>query len=128
MAEPFQWSRRSPRSSLLDQREHFTGRDDLVFVGEAGSHLDGSALRRRFKTAMELAEIPPLRFHDLRHTFGSLAINKASIIQVQAWMGHADIDTTMRYLHHKDRGDEAALLAGAFTVDAASRAGVPFLA
>jgi integrase len=112
----------------LDQREHFTGRDDLVFVGEAGSHLDGSALRRRFKTAMELAEIPPLRFHDLRHTFGSLAINKASIIQVQAWMGHADIDTTMRYLHHKDRGDEAALLAGAFTVDAASRAGVPFLA
>jgi len=82
----------------------------------------------RFKTAMELAEIPPLRFHDLRHTFGSLAINKASIIQVQAWMGHADIDTTMRYLHHKDRGDEAALLAGAFTVDAASRAGVPFLA
>jgi integrase len=85
----------------LDQREHFTGRDNLVFVGEAGGHLDGSALRRRFKTAMEIAGIPPLRFHDLRHTFGSLAINKASIIQVQAWMGHADIDTTMRYLHHQ---------------------------
>jgi integrase len=37
-----------------------------------------------------------LRFHDLRHTFGSLAINRASIVQVQAWMGHADIQTTMR--------------------------------
>lgn len=43
-------------------------------------------------------------------------------------MGHADIDTTMRYLHHKDRGDEAALLAGAFAVNAAGRAGVPLLA
>ncbi len=109
----------------LDQREHFTGRDDVVFAGEAGDHLDGSALRWRFKTAVELAGLPPLRFHDLRHTFGSLAINNASIIQVQAWLGHADIDTTMRYLHHKDRGDEAALLAGAFSVDAGSRAAVP---
>jgi integrase len=46
---------------------------------------------------------------------------------VQAWLGHADIDTTMRYLHHKDRGDEAALLAGAFAVDAANRATVPLV-
>jgi integrase len=29
-------------------------------------------------------------------------------------MGHADIDTTMRYLHHKSRADEARLLAEAF--------------
>jgi integrase-like protein len=55
-----------------------------------------------------------LRFHDLRHTFGSLAINRASIVQVQAWMGHADAKTTMRYLHHKSQEDEAELLADAF--------------
>jgi integrase len=60
-----------------------------------------------------------LRFHDLRHTFGSLAINRASIVQVKAWMGHADIDTTMRYLHHKSRADEARLLADAFAPAAA---------
>ncbi len=35
---------------------------------------------------------------------------------VQAWMGHADIQTTMRYVHHRDRGDEAKLLARAFAV------------
>jgi integrase len=29
-------------------------------------------------------------------------------------MGHADIKTTMRYLHHKSRANEAQLLAGAF--------------
>lgn len=29
-------------------------------------------------------------------------------------MGHSDIQTTMRYVHHRDRGDEAKLLAEAF--------------
>jgi integrase len=40
-----------------------------------------------------------------------LAINRASIVQVQAWMGHADIASTMRYLHHKSQAGEAKLLA-----------------
>jgi len=98
----------------LKGREHFTGRDDLVFCAEDGGHIDGSALRRRFVLGRQAAGLRPLRFHDLRHTFGSLAINRASIVQVQAWMGHADIKTTMRYLHHKSRADEAEILAGAF--------------
>jgi integrase len=29
-------------------------------------------------------------------------------------MGHADISTTMRYLHHKSRADDAQLLSAAF--------------
>jgi integrase len=29
-------------------------------------------------------------------------------------MGHADIKTTMRYLHHKSRADDARLLSAAF--------------
>jgi integrase len=29
-------------------------------------------------------------------------------------MGHADIKTTMRYLHHKSRADDAQLLSVAF--------------
>jgi integrase len=44
--------------------------DDLVFVGEAGGYLDGSALRRRYDRALARAGLRPLRFHDLRHTFG----------------------------------------------------------
>jgi integrase len=104
------------------QRERVTAPDDPVFCSEAGERLDGSALRRRYKIAQRRAGLRPLRFHDLRHTFGSLAINHASIVQVQAWMGHADIDTTMRYLHHRSRADEAELLAPAFSVPAMSGA------
>jgi integrase len=98
----------------LSSRDRFTTEHDLVFPNEAGEHIDGSAVRRRYVRALKHAGLRPLRFHDLRHSFGSLAINRASIVQVQAWMGHADVDTTMRYLHHKSRADDAKLLADAF--------------
>jgi len=91
--------------------------DDLVFPGKDGGYRDASALRRRYVTAQEKAGIRKLRFHDLRHVFGSTAINRASIIQVQAWLGHADVKTTMRYLHHKSHAADAELLDGAFGAD-----------
>jgi integrase len=100
-------------TDLKDRRTH-TAKGDLVFVSREGTHVDGSALRRRYHSTLDAAGLRRLRFHDLRHTFGSLAINVASIVQVQAWMGHADIQTTMRYLHHKSRADDAQLLSAAF--------------
>ncbi len=98
----------------LKKRGHHTARGDHVFVSREGTLLDGSALRRRYLATLDAAGLRRLRFHDLRHTFGSLAINVASIVQVQAWMGHADIQTTMRYLHHKSRAEDAQLLSTAF--------------
>jgi integrase len=98
----------------LGRRENWVGDDDLVFAGEAGSYLDGSALRRRYKAALGAAGLRPLRFHDLRHTFGTRMIAKADIRRVQEWMGHADIQTTMRYLHFAPRDEDAALVAEAF--------------
>ncbi|HET9719262.1 MAG TPA: site-specific integrase [Solirubrobacteraceae bacterium] len=100
----------------LGQREFWTGDDDLVFAGDTGSHLDGSALRRRYKAALTGAGLRPLRFHDLRHTFGTRMIAKADIRRVQEWMGHADIQTTMRYLHYAPRAEDAVLVAEAFAV------------
>jgi len=58
--------------------------------------MDSTTLQRRFVKAVRAAGLPALRFHDLCHTFGLLAINHASIVQVQHWMGHAEIKTTMR--------------------------------
>ncbi len=102
----------------LGQRRDWVGDDDLVFPGETGSYLDGSALRRRYGTALARAGLRPLRFHDLRHTFGTRMIAKADIRRVQEWMGHADVQTTMRYLHYAPRADDAALVAQAFAVEA----------
>jgi integrase len=102
----------------LKDRGHHTAPKDPVFLGEHGETMDGSALRRRYLKDREAADLRELRFHDLRHTFGSLAINFASIVQVQAWMGHAKITTTMRYLHHKSRAEDARLLSAAFASEA----------
>ena len=51
----------------LSQRGELVGDDDLVFAGEFGLHVDGSALRRRFIAACARAGLRPIRFHDLRH-------------------------------------------------------------
>jgi integrase len=105
----------------LGQRELFTGDDDLVFLGKAGSYVDGSALRRRYGAALTRAGARPLRFHDLRHTFGTRMIAKADIRRVQEWMGHANIETTMQYLHYAPRAEDARLVAEAFAIDDPSR-------
>ena len=104
--------------AALGQRERWTGDDDLVFAGPAGTFLDGRALRRRYLTAIKRAGLRPLRFHDLRHTFGTRMIAKADIRRVQEWMGHADVQTTMKYLHYVPREEDAALVAAAFAIEA----------
>jgi integrase len=102
----------------LGTREHFTAAEDLVFPGAAGDYLDASALRRRYTAALARAGLRRLRFHDLRHTFGTRMIGVADIRRVQEWMGHADVQTTMKYLHYAPRAQDAELVARAFRSDA----------
>ncbi len=103
----------------LSDRGQSTGDDDLVFLGDEGSYLDGSALRRRYDAAIRRAGLRRLRFHDLRHTFGTRMIAKADIRRVQEWMGHADVQTTMKYLHYVPREEDARLVAEAFALSEA---------
>ena len=41
-------------------------------------------------------------------------IREADIRRVQEWMGHADIQTTMKYLHYESRAEDAQFVARAF--------------
>ena len=43
-------------------------------------------------------------------------IAKADIRRVQEWMGHADVQTTMKYLHYAPRPEDARLVAEAFRI------------
>ena len=61
-----------------------------------GEPLDPSALLRRYKAALKAAGLRDVRFHDLRHTFGTLmAAAGVPMRTLQEWMGHANIQTTM---------------------------------
>jgi integrase len=100
----------------LSRREFFTGADDLVFASEVGRHLDGDQLRRRYHAAQAAAGLRRLRLHDLRHVFGTLAVQAFPLTDVKAYMGHANIETTMVYVHHKPAHDAADRL-GALVAD-----------
>ena len=57
--------------------------------------------------ALDAAGLPRMRFHDLRHTFGTLAVQAFPLIDVKAFMVNADIQTTMIYAHHVPEHDAA---------------------
>lgn len=83
----------------LLRRPNFVRAHDYVFANVTGDRLDPSALRRRFVAARDAAGLPPLRFHDLRHTAGTLLTRVLDPVTVRDVLGHADLKTTERYLH-----------------------------
>jgi len=99
----------------VSRRADFTAPDELVFVNVFGRPLDGSALRRRFKRARDAVGLRQLRFHDLRHTYGSLlAAAGVDLVTIQAVMGHSALATTGRYLHAKPATEQAEIFTRAF--------------
>lgn len=99
----------------LGQREHFVDDDDLVFGNVVGEVENDGLLRRRYAAALKAAGLPAVRFHDLRHLFGTTAVRAFALSDVQAMLGHAHVTTTMRYVHHRPGADDAARLAAAFS-------------
>jgi integrase len=87
---------------------------------QVGEVENDTLLRRRYYRALEDAGLPRVRFHDLRHAFGSTAVKAFPLSDVQAMLGHAHITTTMRYVHHRPGNDDARRLAAAFEGDSVS--------
>ena len=86
-----------------------------MFPDWDGDHLPYPDLRAAFRTAVKAASLPTIRFHDLRHTFGTVcAASGIPLTTVQAYMGHAHINTTMVYAHFAPADNEAALISRAF--------------
>jgi integrase len=101
----------------LSRRSAFTGDDDLVFGHpQTGGPLDRSKVRKRFKAAVKAAGIRDVRFHDLRHTFGTrMAAVGVPMRTLQEWMGHADFKTTLIYADYSpDERRDRDLVAQAF--------------
>jgi integrase len=98
----------------LRERQHFLSREDYVFCRPDGGPLDRSAVRTRFIRAQEAAGVRVRRFHDLRHTFGSLAIRRFDLVSVKEMMGHSKLTTTERYLHSRPRPSDGMKLTEIF--------------
>jgi integrase len=100
------------------QRSSYNSDDDLVFPHPlTGAPLDRSRLLKRFKTAARRARLKPVRFHDLRHTFGTrVAAQGVPLRTLQEWMGHRDAKTTQIYADYQPNSHETDLINRAFGV------------
>jgi integrase len=95
--------------AALQAHRHLRG--EYVLCQEDGSIAPGHLMRDWLKTAQRRAGVPVTgRLHVLRHTFCShLAMRGAPAKAIQELAGHADLGTTMRYMHLSPAAREGAI-------------------
>jgi integrase len=105
------------------KRSAYPNDEDLVFCHpETGNPLDASKVRERFYGALERAGLRRLRFHDLRHTFGTHCASAGVPLRtLQEWLGHRDFQTTLVYADYAPSPHESELVERAFTRTVDSR-------
>ena len=79
---------------------------DVVFKGSTGKRVNDDVLRKVFAHCLDRAGLRRVRFHDLRHTFASLLIQKgANPKYIQEQLGHGSISITLDVYSHLFQGD-----------------------
>jgi integrase len=98
------------------KRTRYASDHDLVFAHpQTGNPLDRSKVTKRFQAACRDARVRSIRFHDLRHTFGTrLAASGQPLRTIQEFLGHADSKTTQIYTHYAPSEHELAMVNAAF--------------
>ena len=82
----------------------------FVFPDESGQRFSGKRLNNEIRKACSKAGIRQISCHTLRHTFAShLVMKGAPLKAIQELLGHADIQTTMRYAHISPSSLKAAM-------------------
>jgi integrase len=76
--------------------------EGLVFASEVGTPINPTNLRRRsFAVLLKRANLPKIRFHDLRHTCATLLLSRnVHPKYVQELLGHANIAITLDTYSH----------------------------
>ena len=78
-----------------------------VFTSPSGGPLRKTFYARHFKPALERSGVPKVRFHDLRHSAATIALEElgASVTQVAEMLGHSSPMVTLSvYSHVFDTG------------------------
>ena len=67
--------------------------------------IDDKTVWEEIKRVREAAGLPHFSMHDLRRAWASaMHHNGAPLKQVSVWLGHADVQTTERYIRVYDTG------------------------
>lgn len=81
-----------------------------VCAWPGGKPFSPDYVSHQFKKVLARSKLPNIRFHDLRHTAGSLLLEDGVDIKtIQKFLGHSQASTTVNtYLHGITRGGEIA--------------------
>lgn len=80
----------------------FDNPDGLVFTDEIGKHLSHSTVYHAYKERVKAIGFPELRWHDLRHSYATLAISLGDDIKtVSENLGHATVSFTLDQYAHR---------------------------
>jgi integrase len=74
---------------------------DLVFCSPTGGYLHAARLSKQFADVLRRADLPRIRFHDLRHTAATLMLGQGVHPKVASEMlGHATVSVTLDLYSH----------------------------
>ncbi|TAM88046.1 site-specific integrase [bacterium] len=83
-----------------------------MFASQIGKPISATNLTKfEFRALLEHAGLPPIRFHDPRHSHATLLLSHGvSVRVVQERLGHADVQTTLStYGHVLPTAQQAAI-------------------
>ena len=79
---------------------------EYVVVNSRGFSMNPTYLSKRFREFLTENHLREIRFHDLRHTFATCAIESgANPLHVSGAMGHSTVSTTLNIYTHTDSVD-----------------------
>lgn len=88
-------------SILREKKKQDSGRSEYVFPSPTGGPMSPDSVLKMLHRVLERAGLPELRFHDLRHTFATLALqNGVDIKTVSGMLGHFSAGFTLDTYAH----------------------------
>ena len=97
-----------------EENKRLFGRDytdsGYICVKPDGTPIDPDFVTHHFRRVRVANDVPIIRFHDLRHSaVNTLRKGGCDVKDIQAWLGHSDVSTTLNIYGHILQGDMVRL-------------------
>lgn len=91
-------------SSLVEKLAEIKNKKGYLFLDTAGQLLKGKNVSTKWTKILKECNIPHKKFHSIRHTYGSMLLQKGVDIETVAeLMGHTAISITQIYMHSESK-------------------------